>query len=578
MGISLIFYGVQMRKRAKGITLKTALVSSVVVFILLLINSLLFIRMESNMASQLIDGHGHSLKKITEKVTKQQMDDLQDMTTVLSRICAEASAQFIYNFDAENLYKLLESFMQFQGVRAIEVLDSSGAPFAAAWTEGKATTGLKIPDGVPLNKELSFLSDAILNGEKTGTVRLYYTDDFIRQEIDKQRQLSEKERVTFNEVAHNSIQMVKTTQIWVTLIILTALVLTIVLCLRVIVIRPINKLIQNVVNLAEGEGDLTIRLDIQSDDEIGQLAGRFNGFIEKLHEIIGNVKMDAETVKASSEDFLGLSRQMRAGSDTISKQTQSVAGGASQLRDNMGSVATGCEQISSNAAVMATATEEMTITVADIAANCDKARAITADATQQAEITSGKVDSLGASANDISQITGVITDIAEQTNLLALNATIEAARAGEAGKGFNVVAHEIKALAVQTAEATREIKGKIDSIQDSTQETVTEVAKITDVISSINEIVAVIATALEEQATTAKEISGNIEESSVSLSEINGKVASSSHFSSEIAQNMDSLTTSAGEMVDSSKLVDQNADKLSSLAASLNELLKSFKV
>lgn len=567
-----------MTKVTKGITLKTAFVCSIVVFVLLSINGMAFIRMETKMAHSLIDGHSKSLKEITEKYGQNQIKELKDKTHVISNICGEISAQFIYNFDGENLNRLLESFMLFQGLEAIQVTDSSGAPFAAAWSAGGVTTGTVIPSDVSLNKEFSFSSDAIANDEKTGTVRIYYTDDYIQSEVKKQHKLTEEELIKFTNVADNSSRTAKTVEMCITFFILAILVLTIVICLKLIVIRPINKLIHNVIDLAEGDGDLTIRLDIHSKDEIGQLAEWFNVFINKLHGIIGEVKHNTETIRVSSEDFLGISQQMHTGSDSISSQTKSVAEGANQLSDNMNSMAAGCEQISSNAAVMASATEEMTITVTEIAANCETARTMTHEATTQAQITSVKMDSLGTSAKDISQITSVITEIAEQTNLLALNATIEAARAGEAGKGFSVVANEIKALAIQTSDATNEIKNKIDLIQGSTTETVTEVSKISLIIDKINEIVGSIATALEEQSLTTKEISGNIEETSTGLSEMNNKVSTSSLFSKEIAQNMTTLTHAAGEIVESSTLVDENADKLSGLAVSLNTLLKSFKV
>jgi methyl-accepting chemotaxis protein len=188
------------------------------------------------------------------------------------------------------------------------------------------------------------------------------------------------------------------------------------------------------------------------------------------------------------------------------------------------------------------------------------------------------VDELGSAANEIGKVVETITEISEQVNLLALNATIEAARAGEAGRGFAVVANEIKDLAKQTAEATLEIKGKIGAIQGSTAETVTEIDQISKIINDVNEIVTIIATAVEEQSVTTKEIAGNVAQASQGIQEVNENVAQSSSVSAEIASDISGVNQSAGEISSSSAQVNLSAEELNRMGVKLNEMVGKFKV
>src|ERR671923_2528161 len=132
-------------------------------------------------------------------------------------------------------------------------------------------------------------------------------------------------------------------------------------------------------------------------------------------------------------------------------------------------------------------TEQMTATIGEIAANSEKARRITEEATRQANRITEQMNQLGVAAREIGKVTETITEISSQTNLLALNATIEAARAGSAGKGFAVVANEIKELAQQTATATEDIKNRIAGVQSSMAGGITEVERVSSVVHEVNE-------------------------------------------------------------------------------------------
>lgn len=352
------------------------------------------------------------------------------------------------------------------------------------------------------------------------------------------------------------------------------------LLIGVMVVRLIIKPLAKGVEFAKkmSEGDLTQNLKVRQKDEIGVLADALNNMTANLNRMFRDITSGVETLTLSSTEISEISREMTSGAEQTLNKSSSVATASEQMSANMNSIAAASDETSNNVKMVAIAVEEMTATVNEIARNSEKARSITSEAVSQAASASDKVNKLGSAAHEISAVTEVITEISEQTNLLALNATIEAARAGEAGKGFAVVANEIKELARQTPEATKDIKIKIDGIQNSTAETLKEIEEISRVIHNVNEIVSVIATAVEEQSVTTKEIAGNIANTSMGIEEVNQNVAQSSVVSGDIAREIASVNESAMNMSERSAQVNRNADALSSLAEQLKEMVSKFKV
>ncbi len=343
------------------------------------------------------------------------------------------------------------------------------------------------------------------------------------------------------------------------------------------IINPILAARQMVQDVAEGEGDLTKRLEA-GGDEIGELSNWFNVFIEKLHGIISQIQNNLNTLNRSAGDLSTLSESLAAGAEDATSRSNTVATAAEEMSTNMSAVAAASEQASVNVNMVASATEEMNATVNEIASNTAKARQVTEEAVAKTDTASKRVDELGEAANEISQVTEVITEISEQTNLLALNATIEAARAGEAGKGFAVVANEIKELAKQTAEATLEIKQKIEAIQSSTNLTVTEITEINSIINDVNEIVSTIATAVEEQSASTNEISTNVSQAAQGINEVNENVSQSSTVAGEISQEISGVSHVAEELKANSTNVNQQSGDLNSLAGQLTEIVNQFKL
>jgi methyl-accepting chemotaxis protein len=335
-----------------------------------------------------------------------------------------------------------------------------------------------------------------------------------------------------------------------TLLVVLALGSTTALAAGYLVARGIRRSTREVSTalIALAGGDLTVKPEIRTRDELGLMAEALVDAQTALRSTMASVAEASGTIAAASEEMSAAGSQVAAGAEETSAQAGVVAAAAEQVSRNVQAVAAGAEQMGAS--------------IREIAQNAHEAAKVAEQATGVAAATNETVARLGTSSQEISNVVKVITSIAEQTNLLALNATIEAARAGEAGKGFAVVAGEVKELAQETARATEDITRRVGAIQNDTAGAVGAIGEISAIIAKINDYQLTIASAVEEQTATTNEMSRGVQEAASG--------------STEIASNITGVATAAGTTTQVLEQMEVSIGELAQMSADLRTQVATF--
>ncbi len=342
-----------------------------------------------------------------------------------------------------------------------------------------------------------------------------------------------------------------------------------------------------------GQGDFRGEdLDIQSEDEVGDLAQAANNLKRELRALMKSVTASSEQLAAASEELTANASDTTKTITNVANTVVSMAEGAGEQSTELDDVAAQTDGMTNEMRNLYDASQEMKKTAQNSREGVDQGRAAVDEAVgsmqqmaSQMEEASQVVGTLGERSKEIGQIVETISNIADQTNLLALNAAIEAARAGEAGRGFSVVAEEVRKLAEQSGEAASNISGLIGGIQRDTDAAVTAMERQNSAVEESSAVVNRAGEAFAKIDDLVNELYGHIE---TSITSINHATASSQHVMESVqkiqsvangvtdkAQNVSAATEEQASVMHQ---ITESANSLANMAIKLQEEMAKFKV
>lgn len=436
----------------------------------------------------------------------------------------------------------------------------------------------------------AYITYGTASGNELKTKFDFMADNFIKpldKLVEKQRQRLKDTLFIISEKSLEA-QMVMISGIIV--IALTGFIVVIYLVNTIIV--PINKTVRMIEDIAEGEGDLSGRLEAKSNDELGEFANHFNSFVSKIQiivkdiiEISGNLATSAEEMSVSTTGFSDHSQNQAASAEQITATIEEISAGIDTISERANSQFTGLTELITNIKKLSTSISDMSVIVSDTGKQADRIQSEANEGENSLKQMNASMMKIEQSSGEMTNIVSMINDISEQINLLSLNAAIESARAGEAGRGFAVVSEEISKLADQTAKSISEIDSLIKmnskEILNGTkivENSIQKLQQIMEEVEIINNMMVNISNNMINQLGMSDMVDREADRVKDLSDEIKISTEEQKLSTSEIVRSISSINELIQKTASGAEEFAGSTEELASLAESLRAKVSVFKV